>query len=72
MEISKETFIQLIKAQADALELERQNRELIMIIVQLEKRIAQARPHMETHAKPLDGSRATNITEVIDYKYHIK
>ncbi len=72
MEISKETFIQLIKAQADARELERQNRELMMIIVQLEKRIAQAKQYMETHTKPLDGSRATNITEVIDYKYHVK
>ena len=72
MEISKETFIQLIKAQADALELERQNRELIMIIVQLEKRIAQARQYMEANTKPLDGSRATNISEVIDYKYHVK
>ncbi len=72
MEISKETFIQLIKVQDQVKELERQNRELRMIIEQLQKRIAQARPYMETHTKPLDGSRATNITEVIDYKYHVK
>jgi regulator of replication initiation timing len=72
MEISKETFIQLIKVQDQVKELERQNRELRMIIDQLQKRIAQARPYMETHTKPLDGSIATNITEVIDYKYHIK
>jgi hypothetical protein len=72
MEISKETFIQLIKDYEKLKELERQNRELRMIIEQLQKRIAQARPYMETHTKPLDGSRATNITEVIDYKYHVK
>jgi regulator of replication initiation timing len=72
MEISKETFIQLIKVQDQVKELERQNRELRMIIEQLQKRIAQARPHMAEHMKPLDGSRATNITEVIDYKYNIK
>ena len=72
MEISKETFIQLIKAQDQLRDIERQNRELRMIIQQLQKRIAQARPYMETHTKPLDGSRATNISEVIDYKYHVK
>jgi TolA-binding protein len=72
MEISKETFIQLIKAQERMRELERKCNEMEMIIDQLQKRIAEARPHMETHTKPLDGSRATNITEVIDYKYHIK
>ena len=72
MEISKETFIQLIKAQDELKELERQNRELRMIIEQLEKKIGEARPYMEQQTKPLDGSRATNITEMIDYKYHVK
>jgi hypothetical protein len=72
MEISKETFIQLIKAQERMRELERKCNEMEMIIKQLQKRIAEARPHMAEHTKPLDGSRATNITEVIDYKYHIK
>jgi regulator of replication initiation timing len=72
MEISKETFIQLIKAQDQLRDMERQNNELRMIIEQLQKRIAEARPHMAEHTKPLDGSRATNISEVIDYKYHIK
>jgi hypothetical protein len=72
MEISKEHFIVLIKAQDRVKELERKTKEMEMIIEQLQKRIAEARPHMETHAKPLDGSRATNISEVIDYKYHIK
>jgi hypothetical protein len=72
MEISKETFIQLIKAQERMRELERKCNEMDMIIKQLQKRIAEARPHMAEHTKPLDGSRATNISEVIDYKYHIK
>jgi hypothetical protein len=72
MEISKETFIQLIKAQERMRELERKTNEMEMIIKQLQKRIAEARPHMAEHAKPLDGSRATNISEVIDYKYYIK
>jgi type II secretory pathway component PulJ len=72
MEISKETFIQLIKDYEQLKELERQNRELRMIIEQLEKRIEQARPYMEKQTKPLDGSRATNISEVIDYKYNLK
>ena len=72
MEISKETFILLIKAQERMRELERKCNEMEMIIEQLQKRIAEARPYMETQTKPLDGSRAMNITEVIDYKYHIK
>jgi TolA-binding protein len=72
MEISKETFIQLIKAQERMRELERKCNEMEMIIEQLQKRIAEARPHMAEHMKRLDGSRATNISEVIDYKYHIK
>jgi TolA-binding protein len=72
MEISKETFIQLIKAQERMRELERKANEMEIIIEQLQKRIAEARPYMETHTKSLDGSRAMNITEVIDYKYHIK
>jgi len=72
MEISKETFILLIKAQERMRELERKCNEMEMIIEQLQKRIAEARPYMEMQTKPLDGSRAMNITEVIDYKYHIK
>jgi TolA-binding protein len=72
MEISKETFIQLIKAQERMRELERKCNEMEMIIKQLQKRIAEARPYMEQQPKPLDGSRATNITEVTDYKYHVK
>jgi TolA-binding protein len=72
MEISKAHFIQLIKAQDQLRDIERQNNELRIIIEQLQRRIAEARPYMAEQTKPLNGSRATNITEVIDYKYHVK
>jgi chromosome segregation ATPase len=58
----------LTKAEDQLRDIKRQNRELRMIIEQLQKRIAQARPYMETHTKPLDGSIATKISEVINYK----
>ena len=57
-----------MKTEKQAEQLAGEVRQLKLIITHLEKRIAEARPHMEA----LERHRRTNETQVIDYVYENK
>ena len=57
-----------MKTEKQAEQLAGEVRQLKLIITQLEKRIAEARPHMEA----IERHRRTNETQVIDYVYENK
>ncbi len=66
--ISIDYLIELTRAQERVKELERKAIELELLIQQLQKRVDEARPHMEA----IERHRRTNETQAIDYVYENK
>jgi predicted nucleic acid-binding Zn-ribbon protein len=66
--ISIDYLIELTKAQERVKELERKAIELELLVQHLQKRVDEARPHMEA----IRRAQTTDKTLVIDYDYTIK